>query len=411
MTRADSSTCDSAKTVKITNVQCCLCGARSPSGYRPGSAIIRVETDQGIAGHGETLMGLFCAPAGKAIADYYAPLLIGKDPDDIDGHWRLMFDSSVWWGRAGAAVSVIGGIETALWDIRGLRAGKPCYQLINEDHRDALPVYASLGSSPSDDDALRRTVEQVKANGFFALKCGLQFGLDNASPRGEELVARLDQTLAAIRRHAGEQFTIGIDGHAGGIPDPYTRDEALGVVRVLEKYGVSFFEEPLSYRDPAGYAWLRKQSRVRIAGGESLSLADGFAAYLDIGALDVVQPDANYVGGITQAAQVIRMAQQRGLAAIPHAWCGGPGLMANIHLAFAFDFVECLEMPPEWNDLQIATILQRPTVEEGGLIRAPTAPGLGIRFDPSMVDRFPYSDDLPERASGLIVVEPAEKRL
>jgi L-alanine-DL-glutamate epimerase-like enolase superfamily enzyme len=395
--------------MKITRVDCYLLGARSPSGYRPGSAIIRVETDQGIVGHGETLMGLFCAPAAKAITDYYAPLLIGKDPDDIGGLWRLMLDSSIWWGRAGAAVSVIGGIESALWDIRGLRAGKPCYQLINLDNRDSLPVYASLGSSPETTDDAAKVMKQLKQDGFNALKTGLQFGVSSIAPRGDELVDRLDNTLEVLRNHAPADFMIAVDGHSGGIPDPITREEALAVVRVLEKYDVNFFEEALSYRDPAGYAWLRQQSKVRIAGGESLSLIDGFATYLDIDALDVVQPDVNYVGGIGQAAEVVRMAQRKGLAAIPHAWCGGPGFMANVHLAFAFNFIERLEMPPEWNDLQTETILERPAVVDG-IIHAPTAPGLGIRFDPSMASRFPYTPELAERASGLIVLTETGKQ-
>jgi len=391
--------------MRITSVKCYLCGARMPSGYQAGSALIRVETDAGLCGHGESLMGLFCGEAAAAIARYYEPLLIGQDAAEIGRLWRLMFDSSVWWGRAGAATSVLGAIEIALWDLAGKRAGKPCYQLISDRLRGSVPVYASLGAAPESPDRIPELIDQLYAAGFRGLKLGLQFEDASGrmfSPRGPELLERIERTLAAIRNAAGDDFTIGVDGHMGGVPDPIAPREALEVACVLEDFGVSFFEEPLSYLDPGGYAWLRRHAYVRIAGGESLALRAGFQAFADQEALDILQPDLNYAGGIGQGIAIVGLAEERGLSVLPHSWCAGPGFMANVHLALAFERVERLEMARELTDLQAATLAERPIIRDGALL-APTAPGLGIDFEPALAERFAFTPGLAERASGMIV--------
>ena len=102
---------------------------------------------------------------------------------------------------------------------------------------------------------------------------GLTFGdlsgVDVNEPKGQALLDQLAETLAAIRAVTGDAYMIGVDAHAGGIPDPMSREEALAVAKVLERFGVAFFEEPLSYLDRHGYAWLRQRTSVPISGGES----------------------------------------------------------------------------------------------------------------------------------------------
>lgn len=390
--------------MKITRVGCYLCTA-SLGGYQAGSAVIRVETDAGLSGHGETLMGLFCARSAEVLVKYFEPILIGEDPMNIQTLWQRMFDSCCWWGRSGEGNSVLGAIETALWDLKGQILEKPCYQLIGDSPRKSIPVYASLGPSSANAESLHKLVDRVQGAGFKACKTGLQFGLMGENrfytPHGDELLTKVDGMLGELRRYVGEDLLIGMDGHMGGIPEPIGRHDALRVARILEQYGVAFFEEPLTYLDPAGYAWLREQTSVPISGGESLSLMEGFRSFLDLKALDIVQPDVNWVGGLKQAAEVIRLADQRGLKAMPHAWCGGPGVMANLHIAFAFENVLRLELPLAYTDLQQAAFAEQPKIINGE-IQAPTAPGLGINFDPALAEKFPYVEGLVERGSGLM---------
>lgn len=400
--------------MKITAVQGYACTGRNSLGYVGGAAMVRVETDAGLAGHGETLMGLMHAPTALALVAYYAPLLVGRDPADIDGLWQYMFDSSVLWGRCGAAPAVLGAIEIALWDLAGQVARQPCWKLLAERMQtrplERIPLYASLGAAPLEDEALRRTVRRVVADGFRGLKLGFVFrDADGklAPVRRKALADRLDRALALVRVETDEAFMIAADGHMGGIPDPIGRDEALDAAKAMERYGCSFLEEPLSYLDPDGYAWLRERTSVRIAGGESLSLFEGFRVFTERGALDVLQPDMNFVGGYHEGLRLSAHAREHDLAIIPHAWCMGPGFLANLHFAIAAG-AERLEAPPELTDLQRACMLEPPRVVDG-FLKAPRQPGLGIRFDPDMANEFPFQAGLAERGSGLMDIEPADK--
>ncbi|MBP6508041.1 MAG: mandelate racemase/muconate lactonizing enzyme family protein [Opitutaceae bacterium] len=388
--------------MKISAVTCHLCSSATSLGDAVGSAIIRVETDEGICGHGEPLMGMFCGEAALALVNYYAPLLIGRNPLDRASIWQRMFDSSVWWGRSGPTVSVMGAIANALWDIEGKLAGKPCHQLLRENGPAEMPVYASLGPSPQAVE-VAELVERLQGRGFRAAKIGPYFrqGGGIAGPRGAALLATMEPVLAAMRESGGVDFGLIVDGHMGGVPDPFTREEALELAKLLERYGCLFFEEPLSYMDPEGYAWLRQRTQVRIAGGESLCLRREFEQFVNLGALDVLQPDANFVGGVDNFMAVAALAGEHGLPVIPHAWTAGPGVMANLHLAFAATQTEMLEMGQHLTELQRATMLDPPRIQAGRLL-APTAPGLGIEFDPRLTEKFPYPAGIAERASGLM---------
>lgn len=390
--------------MKITAVTCHLCSSATSLGDGIGSAIVRVETDAGITGHGEPLMGMFCGEAALALVNYYAPLLTGRDPLDRPALWQRMWDSSVWWGRSGAPVSVMGGIMNALWDIEGQAAGKPCWQLLREGGAEPIPVYASLGPSPQPAEA-SALVERLRGLGFTAAKIGPFFAAGDGfvGLRGSELIRVMEPVLAAMRTAGGAEFGLMVDGHMGGVPDPFSRDEALELARLLERFDCRFFEEPLSYMDPEGYAWLRERTKVRIAGGESLSLRRGFEEFVRLGALDVLQPDANFVGGVDQFAAVVALAVEHGLPVIPHAWSAGPGVMANVHLAFASAQVEMLELGQRATELQAATLVEPLRVERGRL-QVPNAPGLGIRFEPALAEKFPFPPGLAERASGLVNV-------
>jgi L-alanine-DL-glutamate epimerase-like enolase superfamily enzyme len=389
--------------MKITAVTCHLCCSTTSLGDAIGSAIVRVETDEGVCGHGEPLMGMFCGEAALALVNYYAPLLIGRDPLQRSPLWQRMWNSSVWWGRSGANVSVMGGIANALWDIEGKVAGQPCHRLLRADAPASIPVYASLGPAPAVAE-VPALVARLRSGNFIAAKIGPFFrkaGGGIAGPKGAALRAVMKPVLVAIQREGGPDFGIMADGHMGGVPDPFTREEALDFALLLADHDCRFFEEPLSYLDSGGYAWLRERTNVRIAGGESLSLRRGFEEFVRQGALDVLQPDANFVGGVDQFTAVAALADAHGLAVIPHAWSAGPGVMANLHLSFGCPRVEMLEMGQHLTELQRATFTDPPRVESGRL-SAPTQPGLGIEFTPEIARKFPFSPGLAERASGLM---------
>ncbi len=371
------------------------------------AALVVVETDEGLSGVGETIMGYFCADTVPPLVDYYGGLLVelGLDPRQPEACFRELYQRSLWWGRVGLGLSVLSGVEMALWDIAGKAAGRPVHELIGGPAHDRLPLYASggTGSWP-----LERTVDQARryeSLGFRGLKIGTGFegrpgGYTTAPgdpPYGTwyagSTAARIADERAkfgALREALGPDIELATDFHAVQVREPWSRRTALDLARALEPFDLLFLEEPLRYDDPAGYAELRQATRVPIAGGECLTGIDEFGRFLDAGAFDYVQPDATHVGGVGITREVARMAEERHVGLIVHTGAAvGPGFMANLHVAFASPnarFVEYALAP----DNVRQRLLTEPMRLVDGFVERPTQPGLGITLDPAFVEEHPY---------------------
>jgi L-alanine-DL-glutamate epimerase-like enolase superfamily enzyme len=371
------------------------------------AALVVVETDEGLSGVGETIMGYFCADTVPPLVDHYGGLLVelGLDPRQPEACFRELYQRSLWWGRVGLALSVLSGVEMALWDIAGKAAGRPVHELIGGPAHDRLPLYASggTGSWP-----LERTVDQARryeSLGFRGLKIGTGFegrpgGYTTAPgdpPYGTwyagSTAARIADERAkfgALREALGPDIELATDFHAVQVREPWSRRTALDLARALEPFDLLFLEEPLRYDDPAGYAELRQATCVPIAGGECLTGIDEFGRFLDAGAFDYVQPDATHVGGVGITREVARMAEERHVGLIVHTGAAvGPGFMANLHVAFASPnarFVEYALAP----DNVRQRLLTEPMRLVDGFVERPTQPGLGITLDPAFVEEHPY---------------------
>jgi len=268
-----------------------------------------------------------------------------------------------------------------------------------------LPLYASggTGSWP-----LERTVDQARrytSLGFRGLKIGTGFegrpgGFTTAPGTppygtwyGSSTAVRIAderEKFGALREALGPDIELATDCHAVQVREPWSRRTALDLARALEPFDLLFMEEPLRYDDPAGYAELRRLTRVPIAGGECLTGIDEFGRFLDAGALDYVQPDATHVGGVGVARDVARLAESRHVGVIVHTGGAvGPGFMANLHVAFASPNARFVEYA-----LAPANIRKELLTDEirlvDGFVARPTAPGLGIALDPEFAANHPY---------------------
>jgi L-alanine-DL-glutamate epimerase-like enolase superfamily enzyme len=371
------------------------------------AALVVVETDEGLVGVGETIMGYFCADTVPPIVDYYGGLLIGLglDPRQPEACFRELYQRSLWWGRVGLGLSVLSGVEMALWDVAGKAVGRPVHELLGGPAHDRLPLYASggTGSWP-----LQRTIDQARrysSLGFRGLKIGTGFegrpgGFTTAPgdpPYGTWYggstavrVADEREKFGALREALGPEVELATDCHAVQVREPWSRRTALDLAKALEPFDLLFMEEPLRYDDPAGYAELRAATRVPIAGGECLTGIDEFSRFIDAGAFDYVQPDATHVGGVAVTREVARFAEARHVGLIVHTGGAvGPGFMANLHVAFASPnarFVEYALAP----DNVRQRLLSEPIRLVDGFVERPSAPGLGITLDPAFVEGHPY---------------------
>ena len=379
------------------------------------AALVVVETDEGVTGVGEAIMGYFHAEVVPPLIDYYGRLLVDLrlDPRQPEAAFRELYQRSLWWARVGLGLSVLSGLEMALWDIAGKVVDRPVHELLGGPAHDRLPLYASGGTGAW---PLAKAVEQAQlyaSRGFRGLKIGTGFdgrpgGYTTAPgtpPYGTwyagstaARVADERAKFAAFREALGPDIELATDCHAVQVREPWSRKTALDLARALEPFDLLFMEEPLRYDDPEGYAELRRATRVPIAGGECLTGVEEFRRYLDLDALDYVQPDATHVGGVGVTRDVARLAEQRHVGLIVHTGAAiGPGFMANLHAAFASPnarFVEYVLAP----DNVRAELLTVPVRLVDGFIERPTAPGLGITLDDGFADRHPYRAGVVEYA-------------
>jgi len=182
------------------------------------------------------------------------------------------------------------------------------------------------------------------------------------------------------------------------VREPWTRSDALAIAQALEEFDLLFFEEPLRYDDPEGYAELRRRTRTPIAGGECLTGLEEFELCLQKGAVNYVQPDATHVGGIGPTVRVAQAAAARHVGLIVHTGAAvGPGIAANLHAAFASPNARYVEYAIAPDNIR-AELLAEPVKLVDGFQRLPTAPGLGVALPGGFEERYPYRPGIYEYA-------------
>jgi len=374
------------------------------------TAIIRVETDGGLDGLGESTWGYFAPDAVPAMVEFFEPVLLGRDPMDTSRLTRAMTDSSVWWARSGAGRSVISGIELALWDLKGKALGVPVYQLLGGRVRDRIPVYASGGPSLWPLDDLVRKVAFYAESGYRATKLSTGFYVLPAAsdshhqgridPVPFPFARKLDvlvEGFSRLRKEFGAEMDLAVDGHQGGVPNPIPVSEAVSIAEALAPFRLRFYEEPLAYTNMDGYRELRSRSRIPIAGGESLCGLDQFHALIERQGVHLIQPDIGFVGGLHETVRVVHHAEASNIGTAIHTGASmGPSLAASWNLAAASQSVEWLEHVLAARGIQNDLMIDSFAVRDG-TVGLPTAPGLGVRLTPELIDRYRFIPRSGER--------------
>ncbi|MCS6776403.1 MAG: mandelate racemase/muconate lactonizing enzyme family protein [Chloroherpetonaceae bacterium] len=346
--------------------------------------LVRVHTDVGLIGIGEVdssphvIRAVFDAPYSHTLAAGLRHLLIGEDPRDIERLWEKMYRGTLYFGRRGAAIHAISGVDIALWDLLGKATGLPVYQLLGGAYCRRMPAYASDLMPATPEEAYDRAAALCDA-GFRYVKLG--WGGLGQSEAQDVALAR------AARRGIGEENALMID--AGLCWDAAT---AIARVRRLEDLDLTWVEEPLPPDDLGGYARLADAVDTRIAAGEELATCWEFCDLMDRGRIDVVQVDVSRAGGLTEARRIAHLARQRNLPCVPHAYSTGVLLAASLHWAASLPngwLVEyTVEESPLATGLTGTGLLREPLRAVEGYLTVPEAPGLGIELDEEMVARF-----------------------
>ena len=358
------------------------------------AAFVEIQTDAGITGVGETYAGYFCPEVIPPIVDFFKPILLGRNVEDIPSLWNAMYHCGNFWCRVGLGTSVLNGIEAALWDLKGKLLGVPVYELLGGRKHDRILCYATGGPSNYPKDQLAQKVDYYLALGFKGFKVATgsyssEAGWYSASSPGEAADFEADK-LAFIRQHVGQDINVMLDGHMGNsVGATWKFATALAVAKALEPYNLFFFEEPLHYTDPWGYAELCRETTVPIAGGECLTAAYEWRVFTEADCFDIGQPDASFTGGLGEFMKVAGMLHARNRGVATHAWGAAGSLMQNVHCAFAAPNTKIIEVPPDYAGLH-ADLLNDSFVMKDGYVLPPTAPGLGIVLTDSIKAKYPF---------------------
>ncbi|MBT3273252.1 MAG: mandelate racemase/muconate lactonizing enzyme family protein, partial [Spirochaetales bacterium] len=319
---------------------------------------------------------------------------IGQGIDNIDELWQRMYHCGDFWCRVGLGLIVLNGIEAALWDLKGKAHGLPVYELLGGRKHEAMPCYATGGPSNYPEEKLLQKVDYYLSLGFKAFKVGAgKFEKDKGSWVADTPVEAAQfeaKKVDLLRSHVGPDVDIMLDGHMGNNPSTtWTVATAEAVMSAVEPYNLFFFEEPLHYTDPWGYAKLRGSTAVPIAGGECLTGSFEWRTFTEYDCFDIGQPDAAFTGGIGEFIKVAAMLESKGRNIATHAWGAGGSLMQNIHAGFAAGNTIIFEIPPDYGPLH-SEIMGDSFVMKNGKVLPPDAPGFGIRLTEETKERFPF---------------------
>jgi L-alanine-DL-glutamate epimerase-like enolase superfamily enzyme len=166
-------------------------------------------------------------------------------------------------------------------------------------------------------------------------------------------------------------------------------ETAIAVARALEPFDLFFFEEPLHYTDPWGYAELCRATSTPIAGGECLTAAYEWRVFAGQDSFDIGQPDASFTGGLVEFMNVAKMMAERGRKVATHAWGAGGSLMQNLHCGFATPNTCMLEIPPDYAGLH-ADVIDGGLVMKDGYVLPPDRPGLGVVLTDEIRRKYPF---------------------
>ena len=360
------------------------------------AAYVEIYTDTELVGLGETYGGYFFPEGVPPIVEFFKPILVGQNVDNIAELWNRMYHAGNFWCRVGLGAIVLTGIEAALWDLKGKMYDLPVYELLGGKKHESLPAYASGGPSNYPLDKLAAKVDFYLSLGFNGFKVGA--GSVTVTPEGTvgytpmrpaETADFEGGKAAFLRNHVGPDINIMFDGHMGNSDHTWDLGIAQAVMKAVEPYDLFFFEEPLHYTDPWSYAELCRTTNVPIAGGECLTAAYEWRVFAEANAFDIGQPDAAFTGGLLEFMRVAAFMEARGRSIATHSWGSGGGFMQNLHAGFATPNTVMLEISQNYAGMHSEMIRDNFQMQDGRVL-PPGGPGLGIVLTDEPKNRYPF---------------------
>lgn len=350
-------------------------GVSTALGKTRNSLLIKISTDSGLVGWGET------ADVGGThgiIEEHLIPKLLGKNPLEHRKLWRALWGDNFGDGRA------VAGVDLALHDVRGKALGQSVAELYGGQVRDKVMAYAAAmnytdGVRP--EDQFPAEAAGLAKRGFLAMKI-----------RTGRFENKRDlAVLTKIRETVGPDIKLLTDGNGA-----FTLPQAVKFGKELEKLDFYCFEEPLPQGpNYAGYDVLTQSLDIAISGGEVLDSRSTARDHIVKRSFDIIQPDVTLCGGIAEVLFISEMARLFSIQSVPHCWGGALAIAGTLQVlsllppftpGFTSD-AAMLEFDTFENPFR-TEIVTKPFQFEEGYVTVPTGPGLGIEIDEDVVKKY-----------------------
>lgn len=344
-------------------------GAAQGPPYPLDALFVFVDTDAGVSG----VYGSISDEEARIIATQLKGILVGEHPHAVERIWDKMYRHAIH-GRKGITMMAISKVDLALWDLKGKLLGAPAYELLGGPSRPRIRAYASMLGYSIEPGVAAERAREVVAQGYTATKWFFRDGPTD----GPEGMRRNLALIQAIRQAVGPDVEIMFDAWSSWNV-PYTQRMA----ELAAEYHPWWFEEPVLADMIPQYAELRRTvSSVAIAGGEHEYTRWGVKALLDAGAVDILQVDPTWAGGLTEMTKICALASSCGIPVIPHH-----GGLASTQLIASQTVTTCPIQ--EWL-IQVGhrdnAFLKRKIAPVNGYIEPPTGPGLGMELDEDAIE-------------------------
>jgi galactonate dehydratase len=344
---------------------------------------VRIHTDEGLTGLGETYPHPDSEKA--VILTRLAPVLLGRNPLEIDRLWADMFVAVSYSGWGGAEIRAISAVDIALWDLMGKALNAPVYQLLGGASRSSIRTYNTCYDHVDFLTEPVRLAGELLASGIRAMKIW-PFDPIARETRGQYITAdqmrRGLEPLRLIRQEFGDSMEVAMEFHGY-----WNLPSAIRIARELEPYRPMWLEEMLPQDNLAAYRELADATSLPLCISERLQTRWGFRELLENGAARIVMPDICWCGGLSEARKIAALAETSYLPVAPHN-CGGPVLhFASMHMAANVTNLYIVESVRRHYNDEYTGLMTNRLVPENGEFGLPSGPGLGVELDSSLLVR------------------------
>jgi len=364
----------------------------------PRILVVRVHTDSGIVGLGETVDKV---PGAKgALHGTVAPLVLGQDPLDIEGVWRFVMDNIMYHGYAGAETRALSAVEVALWDIMGKVYDAPLVHLLGGKTREAIPTYNTcIGFGANHDyDAWHEDAgplaQSLLAEGIKAMKIW-PFDRFSEHSFGQYIsMAEVEEGLRPVRQvrdAVGMEMEIGIECHFR-----WNRVSMERIARALEPYDILFLEDVMPAVYPDEIRMLGGRTTIPIIGSELLMTRWQLREWLEKHVTPIVMTDPVWNGGIAETRKIAILAETFGVPLVLHNVAGPICHAACMHLGAHIPNLFFVESARAFYQGYFPLLSDLAPVVNEGHLSIPSGPGLGVRLNEEALARADLTREISE---------------